>query len=161
MTLYLGPGDYFWGRSTEPVSTLLGSCVSLLAWQPELKSMLVSHVMLPSTPIGEVASLRYGDAVLSRWQADAERASVRLADFYLALVGGSTQFYPASEYEMSVGYKNSLYIRQALAGLGLSLRYQETGGRFHRKLLADTQSGRFWWQRLGDPLHPGFEEGSW
>ena len=43
--------------------------------------MLVSHVMLPSTPIGEVASLRYGDAVLSRWQADAERASVRLADF--------------------------------------------------------------------------------
>ena len=161
MTLYLGPGDYFWGRSTEPVSTLLGSCVSLLAWQPELKSMLVSHVMLPSTPIGEVASLRYGDAVLSRWQADAERASVRLADFYLALVGGSTQFYPASEYEMSVGYKNSLYIRQALAGLGLSLRYQETGGHFHRKLLVDTQSGRFWWQRLGDPLHPGFEEGSW
>ena len=161
MTLYLGPGDYFWGRSTEPVSTLLGSCVSLLAWQPELKSMLVSHVMLPSTPIGEVASLRYGDAVLSRWQADAERASVRLADFYLALVGGSTQFYPASEYEMSVGYKNSLYIRQALAGLSLSLRYQETGGRFHRKLLVGTQSGRLWWQRLGDPLHPGFEEGSW
>ena len=62
MTLYLGPGGYFWGRSEEPVSTILGSCVSLIAWLPEKQSMLVSHVMLPTAPLGEEGSLRYGDA---------------------------------------------------------------------------------------------------
>ena len=81
MTLYLGPGGYFWGQSEEPVSTVLGSCVSLIAWLPEKQSMLVSHVMLPTAPLGEEGSLRYGDAVLARWQSDVEQLSARLGDF--------------------------------------------------------------------------------
>ncbi len=161
MTLYLGPGGYFWGRSEEPVSTILGSCVSLIAWLPEKQSMLVSHVMLPTAPVGEEGSLRYGDAVLARWQADAEQLLARTEDFQLALVGGSSQLYSASESQMSVGYKNILYLQQALTQRGLRLRYQETGGQYHRKLLVDTQNGRFWWQRLGDPQHPDYEEGIW
>ena len=100
-------------------------------------------------------------SVLARWQADAEQLSARPGDFQLALVGGSSQFYPASEYQMSVGYKNILYLQQALTQRGLRLRYQETGGQYHRKLLVDTQNGRFWWQRLGDPQHPDYEEGIW
>ena len=89
MTLYLGPGGYFWGQSEEPVSTVLGSCVSLIAWLPEKQSMLVSHVMLPTAPLGEEGSLRYGDVVLARWQADAEQLSACPGDFQLALVGGA------------------------------------------------------------------------
>jgi chemotaxis protein CheD len=161
MTVYLGPGGYFWGQSEEPVSTVLGSCVSLIAWLPEKQGMLVSHVMLPTAPLGEEGSLRYGDVVLARWQADAKRAAARLDEFQLALVGGSTQVYQASEYQLSVGYKNTLYLQQALAQRGLRLSYQETGGHYHRKLLVDTQNGRFWWQRLGDPRHPDYEEGIW
>ena len=161
MTLYLGPGGYFWGQSKEPVSTVLGSCVSLIAWLPEKRSMLVSHVMLPTAPVGDEGSLRYGDAVLARWQADVNQLPARPEDFQLALVGGSSQFYPASDYQMSVGYQNILYLQQALTQRGLRLSYQETGGHYHRKLLVDTQNGRFWWQRLGDPQHPDYEEGIW
>ena len=47
MTIFLGPGDYFFGSTSEQISTLLGSCVSLVAWLPERQLLSVSHVMLP------------------------------------------------------------------------------------------------------------------
>ena len=48
MTIFLGPGDYFFGSTSEQISTLLGSCVSLVAWLPERQLLSVSHVMLPA-----------------------------------------------------------------------------------------------------------------
>jgi chemotaxis protein CheD len=161
MTLFLGPGGYFFGSGNESISTLLGSCVSLVSWLPAHQILSVSHVMLPKTPDDETKSLRYGDAMLERWLTDVRRLGIQQQDFQLALFGGSTRFYSAEEFKQSVGYKNIVYFRQELQRLGLTLRCEQTGGHFHRKLLVDAQTGRFWLQYLGDPMCSDYQEGSW
>jgi chemotaxis protein CheD len=161
MTIFLGPGDYFFGSTSEQISTLLGSCVSLVAWLPDRQLLSVSHVMLPKLRDGESQSLRYGDVALSQWMSDAKKIGLRPQDFSLALFGGSTRFYSAAEYEQSIGHKNIIFFRDELRRLGLRLKCEETGGHYHRKLLVDAVTGRFWWQHLGNPESPDYQEGTW
>lgn len=161
MTIFLGPGDYFFGSTSEQISTLLGSCVSLVAWLPERQLLSVSHVMLPKLRDGDTQSLRYGDVALTQWMSDAKKIGARPQDFSLALFGGSTRFYSAAQYEQSIGHRNIVFFHQELRRLGLSLRCEQTGGHHHRKLLVDAASGRFWWLHLGDPSSPDYQEGTW
>lgn len=161
MTMFLGPGDYFFGSTREHISTLLGSCVSLITWLPSRRIISVSHVMLPQHNDIDGPSLRYGDVMLSQWVSDVNKFGLNPQDFLLALVGGSTRFYTAEEYEQSIGHKNIVYFRQELKHRGLSLRCEQTGGHFHRKLLVDAETGRFWWQHLGNPSCTDYQEGAW
>ena len=68
---FLHPGEYFFGVPSHVMTTLLGSCVALVAWHPVRHLTLVSHVVLPEIPDGgNVWDPRYAEVMMERWLAD-------------------------------------------------------------------------------------------
>ncbi len=146
--VFLGPGDYLFARIDEPVSIVLGSCVALMAWQPELRLTLATHIMLPGRDPEDEQDLRYACAVLKRWTADLIDKGLSMHAFRLGLFGGSSQFFHCQQRELSVGYKNITCMHNELRRIGLTLNAEDTGGGIHRKLLFNGQNGQYQIQYL-------------
>lgn len=151
MTMFLGPGGYFFGQTEQQVSTLLGSCVALVAWHAAEQLLLVSHVVLPLAPEPDSQDLRYGDAMLSCWLHQLQSRRLQPSQFQLALFGGSTRFFAQQEHRLSVGARNIHTVKEMLRDRGLNLHLEQTGGNQYRKLLVDGRSGRYLCQLLGEP----------
>ncbi len=143
--LFLNPGGYFFGPLDGELITLLGSCVSLCAWHPEKRLLLATHVVLPERPSDVLLKdTRYGDVVLQCVLADVFRHKTQIHEYKLALFGGSTTLYNASDYENSVGSRNVTYMRYVVENvMKCSLSSEDTGGTRHRRLHIDGINGRF------------------
>ena len=47
--IFLLPGEHFTGDARHRISTLLGSCVSITLWHPQLQVGAMSHFLLPGS----------------------------------------------------------------------------------------------------------------
>lgn len=112
---FLSPGGFFFGMPEQPVVTLLGSCVALVAWHPQRRLTLVSHIVLPCAPDEGSYDTRYGDVMLARWLKEVRQHRAFPDEFRLALFGGSSRLYDQHGYEQSVGYRNVMWMKGALA----------------------------------------------
>ncbi len=159
---FLHPGEYFFGVPSHVMTTLLGSCVALVAWHPVRHLTLVSHVVLPEIPDGgNVWDPRYADVMMERWLADLRSVGCFPIEFRLGLFGGSSRFYAMQEYQRSVGYRNVTRLERLIDLLGVSLCKQDTGGIYHRKLMVDGMNGCYGVQLLGHPERSIMEVVSW
>lgn len=148
-THFLVPGGYYFGQSDQRIVTLLGSCIALVAWHPIRRLILVSHVVLPCAPDEGSADTRYGDVMLARWLKDLRQVRAFPDEFRLALFGGSSRLYDKAGFNRSVGYRNILWMREALNNLGLPLLQEDCGGELYRKLAVDGVQGHYEVQLLG------------
>ena len=159
---FLHPGEYFFGVPTDVITTLLGSCVALVAWHPERHLTLVSHVILPDIPEGgDSRDLRYAEVMVERWLADLRVVGCFPVEFRLGLFGGSSRFFTSEEYERSVGFRNVQRLEWLVEQLGISLQRRETGGTYHRKLMVDGVKGCYGVQLLGHPERSMMEVSTW
>ncbi len=159
---FLVPGDYYFGVPEYAITTLLGSCVSLVAWHPERRLTLVSHVILPQAPEGASGwDPRYADVMLERWLADLRVVRAFPAEFRLGLFGGSSRFFAQDDYQRSIGYRNVEQVRWLVDRLGVPLCCEDSGGNYHRKLMVDGQLGRYGIQLLGHPKRLTMEIAEW
>jgi|GEM_PF-127970 len=101
--LVLMPGQMHLGRQAASVRTLLGSCVAITLWHPQLRIGGMCHYLLPSRRrrAGEAADGRYGDeaveAMVQRLRQLGAQPGEFIAHLYggadtLASIGGSARF---------------------------------------------------------------------
>ncbi|WP_459749103.1 chemotaxis protein CheD [Pseudomonas sp. 3A(2025)] len=155
--LFLRPGDYFFGRHNGPVTTLLGSCVSIILWHPRWKLLAVSHYVLPKDPglrddeePGEPYDTRYGMAVFQRLHADMLRHGTNPAQYRKSIFGGGTLTGltgRAGLAALRVGHNNSEFARQQFEQRNWPVDHCDLSGEHYRRLSIDGVSGRIDCQR--------------
>lgn len=145
---FLGPGDYLFERCEDSVSIILGSCVALVAWQPEYHWMMASHIMLPGWPQQQESDLRYAGVVLDIWDRDCLRLGWRQEGFRIGVFGGCSRMPGRRDNEPGIGDKNVDFVMDALHARGLMPQAQDVRGPLARRLVLDGQLGRYWSQTL-------------
>ncbi|MDC8756459.1 chemotaxis protein CheD [Janthinobacterium fluminis] len=161
--VFLQPGDYFVGDAGFRVSTLLGSCVSITLWQPQLRIGAMSHFLLPARAPGGAddgdLDGRYGEEALALMLDELARLGVRGGACEAKIFGGGNMFARRRCDGGGVGRQNGETARRLLADLAIPVRSQCLFGDGHRQIVFELASGDVWSRQIpaahGVPPWPG------
>lgn len=136
--VFLRPGDWLFGSGAVRVSTLLGSCISIVLWSPRRRIGAISHCLLPRRPRADP-----GGALDGRYAAEAgawmERrlaaAGCHWSELEASLAGG------ASAGDSDIGPSNIAWAQQWAAERDLVFAQQDVGGRVVRRLTFNVTDG--------------------
>ncbi|WP_147161956.1 chemotaxis protein CheD [Pararhodospirillum oryzae] len=150
---FIGPGDVYCSRIPHLVTTILGSCVAICLYDPELGIGGMNHFVLPFHPNGEAPSTRHGDHAtatlirrLSTLGADPSRLHAKIFGGSVMLIGRNDQ-NPSSS--LNVGARNVALSRALLAERGIPIKREcvlEPSGLMIKML---TSSGDVWVRKVG------------
>ena len=159
--VYLRQADiYISSGNPCAVCTVLGSCISVTFYSPQLKIGAITHSILPYHPAGSLNKPydagRYADtsikAVLSKFGA----LKINSKSLQIKVFGGSqifSRFANSSNQDgYSVGRKNSEAALKTLQELGLKATLTRIGGEKGRKLIFYPHSGEVWVRKLNNSL---------
>lgn len=162
LTLFLNPGDWWFGANQPGVlTTILGSCVSIVLLHPGASMLGVSHALLPrrSQQPGPMHG-RFADEVVLIFCRQLQLYGLKAADCQVQLYGGGEMFQRASSARGSaipqmvkVGEHNIQVSLQALTAAGFTVLAQDTGGHCYRRLQVNLQNGVVNHDKY--PLQPG------
>lgn len=140
--VYLKPGEIFIARSPALVSTVLGSCVSVILHAPRIGVGAICHAMLPGGK-AEQDDFRYVDRAVSYLYNRISALCDGPNDIEAKLFGGANvlNFTVRNDGAGSVGGQNIEAALQALDRLGLRVSAADTGGLQGRKLFFYSHSG--------------------
>lgn len=138
--VYLFPGRIFASAEPVVVSTILGSCVAVCLWDPEVAVGGINHFLLPANPAQGV-DLRYGNTAMMRLlEAMLDRGALTRR-LVAKIVGGASVLEAFSSARRSIGDQNVMVAREFLNRLDIHVAGDQTGGRRGRKLLFHTGNG--------------------
>lgn len=121
----------------------LGSCVAVTLYDPVRKVGGLAHALLPA-PVPEVSDAHpatYVATAVQEMVVGLEGEGSSRADLVAKLVGGSRMFDNYNARIVSVGERNLEKAFEVLAGLGIPVHGQETGGNCGRSLEFDLNNG--------------------
>lgn len=142
-TRFLKPGELAVLNTPTIVTTILGSCVAVVLFDPQSYLGAICHAVFPKST-GE-QDLKYVDQALSRMLASFDRRAINRNQIVTKLFGGAKMF---SKDQLGVGSKN---VDAALKGIeksGLALTASDIGGVLGRKLIFNSQTGEVFIKRL-------------
>lgn len=143
--LFLHPGDCWFGRGRGTVQTVLGSCVSVLVWQPQRHLLGITHALLPSRVESRQRSLSAGFYVDESidWLAQQCRFTrTAITDYQVWLFGGGDMF-AVSPQRLPIGQQNISMAQQRIVDCGCSVAGADVGGHCYRKLTVVLETARF------------------
>jgi chemotaxis protein CheD len=153
--IFLHQGEVYFGDRDTRIRTVLGSCVAITMWHPDLLFGGMCHYMLPSRrrTTNEPLDGKYADEALELMFTEIKRNSTRPNEYQIKLFGGGNMF-PASNKlrEHHVGLKNVEAGRELLARHGLKIHAEHLGGNGHRNLIFDVWNGHVWMKHQA-PTH--------
>lgn len=146
-SIFLKPGDFWFGEAPAQVYTILGSCIAITLWHPERRIGGMCHYLLPDAELrhsGHGQGRTAGEA-LALFLDAIRRYGSRPADYQVKLFGGAT-FFPhgPGQNVTRVAQRNVQVARQLLAQHGFPVLRESVGGRASRKLIFDLDSGDAW-----------------
>ncbi|MEN9396025.1 MAG: hypothetical protein RLZ81_555 [Pseudomonadota bacterium] len=154
LEIFLHQGEVYFGDRDTRIRTVLGSCVAITMWHPELLVGGMCHFMLPSRhqrPQAIRAHLhkpldgRYADEAIQMMLGEIRRTGSRARDFHIKLFGGGNMFPGTTKpCEGQVGTKNVQAVRLLLARHDLEISAEHLGGAGHRNLIFDVGTGHVW-----------------
>jgi len=139
--VYLHPGQIF--VSTEPVvvNTILGSCVSVCLWSPELGIGGINHYLLPTGLKTSPTALRYGNVAIELLVERLLRVGSRLGGLQAKVFGGACVLDAMRGKGSHLGTKNAEIATSALAAIGIPIMASDVGGNRGRKLVFHPHDG--------------------
>lgn len=143
--IFLQPGELYFGDRHTRIRTLLGSCVSLVSWHPELLVGGMCHFMLPTRPQRPSGQLdgRYGDEAIELMLREARAHGIAPGEFRIQLFGGGNMFPAIGRQKYNhVGKKNVVAAKQLLQVHGLTCHGAHVEGIGHRNLIFDLWNGQ-------------------
>ncbi|OBS09871.1 chemotaxis protein CheD [Acidihalobacter prosperus] len=147
--MYLTPGGFYFGKAGTRIKTILGSCVAVTLWHPELRCGGMGHFMLPCRgqrrapqAAGEWDG-KYADEMMHLFMARIRSSRTHPRDYEVKLFGGGNMFpalksRPARE---GVSARNVEAARVLMAAYGFKVAAEHLGGDGHRSLVLDLDDG--------------------
>lgn len=142
--IFLRPGDVYFGEHGTRIRTILGSCVSLVVWHPQLRVGGMCHYMLPGRMSVAPAPLdgRYANEAMEMLLLDIYKVGAPVKEYRLKIIGGGNMF-PGIHRTQShhIGSKNVQRARELSARHGFECVSEHVEGSGHRYLIFDVWSG--------------------
>jgi chemotaxis protein CheD len=139
--IYLHIGQYFASKDPVIIQTILGSCVSVCFYDPVTRIGGMNHILYS----GEVRSsydynARYGINAMELLINEMVGLGAVRSRLIAKVFGGGNMFN--FDQKNQQGIKNTDFVIRFLELDGIKLVAQDTGGRFSRKILFHTDTGR-------------------
>ena len=143
-TAYVHVGQLFASTSPKLVSTILGSCVSVCLWDPEVRVGGLNHYLLPQCVTNGVSSPRFGNVAIRELLAEVHRIGGARYRLQAKIFGGASIIDAFQTGSGSLGMQNVSLARRFLADAGIPIVNEDTGGTQGRKLVFRTSDGSAW-----------------
>lgn len=147
--IFLNPGEVFFGDHNVRLRTILGSCVAITAWHPQLRVGGMCHYMLPARGRGKIKALdgRYADEAVLLLLKEAMRHQTNPYDYEVKLFGGGNMFARQSKSSrpvLNVADRNVIAGQELLQRHGFAIAAEHLGGDGHRNIIFDISTGDVW-----------------
>jgi len=142
--VYLRPGDFCFGEGKLRITTLLGSCISIILWHPLLTHGGMCHYMIPrrNQPRGNAPlDGKYGDEAMGLFMLELKKRRTTPAQYQVHIYGGGNMFDDSAAQGVNVGQQNIEAAHRMLDVYGFTLAYDHLGDFGHRKVEFDVWSG--------------------
>jgi chemotaxis protein CheD len=146
------PGEYYVTTGKEMIATVLGSCVSACIRDPIVNVGGMNHFMLPlnsnqSLDLDVIgAATRYGNYAMEHLINDVIKYGGKKENLEVKIFGGGRVIQQMTT--VNVGEKNIQFIKDYLLMEGISIKSQNVGDVFPRKILYSPETGVVKMKRL-------------
>lgn len=151
LDVFLQPGEFFWGDATTRIRTILGSCVAICLWHPELCVGGMSHSILPRRkPDAEIRKgeeARYVSDSIDLFIKNIKKTGTNPSEYQVKVFGGGS-FFADGESDRSVGSMNVATARELLEMRGFKILKEHLGGMQGRNVLFHLWNGEVWMKRI-------------
>jgi chemotaxis protein CheD len=143
-TAYVHVGQLYASAEQRLVSTILGSCVSVCLWDPEVGVGGLNHFLLPQCVNNGVSSPRFGNVAIRELLAEVHRLGGARHRLQAKVFGGASVIDAFQATNGSLGMQNVSLARRFLADAGIPIVNEDVGGTQGRKLVFRTNDGSAW-----------------
>jgi chemotaxis protein CheD len=150
--VFLHPGDYYATDQKTLLSTVLGSCVSVVLWDPAKRIGGMNHFMLPGNP-KQVFYLdesgRYGMQAMELLINALMKLGLHKRNLVAKVFGGATVLATERDEELSISRANINFAFKYLELEQIAVEASDTGGKQARKIIFNPETGKVQLKRLG------------
>jgi chemotaxis protein CheD len=139
-TYYLHPGIVFAPDQPHLVTTVLGSCIAVCLWDPQLRIGGINHYLLPLWNGEGLATPRYGNVAITLLIDKLKAHGCRPNRLVAKVFGGATM-WQGRETAFSVGERNASFAQRFLAEQKITVQGTDVGGDGGRKIIFNTGTG--------------------
>ena len=149
--IFLQPGDHYFGDQGTRIRTVLGSCVSITFWHPQLFVGGMCHYMLPHREMERRESAgphpdgRYADEAMLLLMHEMDAVGVPHREYQVKMFGGGNMF-PATnkQKDTRIGQRNIEMAKLLVGKHGFICVAEHLGGIGHRNVIFDVWNGDVW-----------------
>lgn len=143
ITIY--PGELYVSQEPGLISTILGSCVSIILFDSSISLGGINHYMLAKTPPrhkddGTMPLTRFGECALKQLVLEMQKKGASISNLKAKIFGGSNVLNFSSKSEDLIGDDNIQFAREALKELGIPIVKEDVGGSFSRKIIFEPRT---------------------
>jgi chemotaxis protein CheD len=142
--VYLRPGDFCFGEGRLRISTLLGSCISIVLWHPLLAHGGMCHYMLPDRKQSRCnlpPDGKYGEEAMELFMLELKKRRTLPAQYQVNIYGGGNMFDESASTGMEIGKQNIEKAYSLLDERGFTVTREHLGSFGHRKIEFDVWTG--------------------
>ena len=140
---WVGIGEVKSATEGAQLGTILGSCVSVVLWQPEKRFAVMNHILLPSRTRnhrGPSPDGRFADESWRMMQARLARQGICLNSCIAFVAGGANV---VDTLQNNIGAQNIAHMRDHLEAAAIPVNIADVGGTQHRTARFDPINGDF------------------
>ncbi|MEO5378123.1 MAG: chemotaxis protein CheD [Magnetococcus sp. DMHC-6] len=151
----LDPGQFYMGHHSMLVSTILGSCVSIILLHKKSNFVTMCHALLPKCPFDfhqhqktkQQQCFRYVDSAIHSMLAIFREKSIQYTDIEVKLFGGA-DMYATTPTTVTIGEQNIAVAKHIIKEQKLNMVSEDVGGAEGRVIHLKTDSGKVFLKRI-------------
>jgi chemotaxis protein CheD len=146
--VYLHPGQIAASADPCTITTILGSCVAVCLWDPQLKAGGINHYLLPYRTSVAASPLRFGDSATRQLIAKMTALGCTKKNLRAKVFGGACVLEAFQSRTDDLGTRNVEIALKVLAEEQIPVIAEDLGGSQGRKLIFHTHDGNAWVRKI-------------
>lgn len=156
ITIY--PGELYITKKSELITTILGSCISIVLFDEQNSIGGINHYMLPATPPESKKNsvlpiTRFGEYAIKILIQEMINQGASLKNLKAKIFGGSNVLNFSSKKDERkkdalIGEENINFARKFLKKIGIPIVSEDVGGVSSRKIFFDTTNYKVFLKRI-------------
>jgi chemotaxis protein CheD len=150
--VFLHPGEFYFGGSSDRIGTLLGSCVAICLWHPILRIGGMCHFVLPANQASASTKLngRYATDALQLFKREVSLRKTTMKEYQgLIFGGGNVVAALANSEQDTIGTRNAGIAMDLLQKEKVAIMVVDVGETWSRRISFNVSTGEVMVKRQG------------
>ena len=140
---FLFPGELFFSPEPYKITTLLGSCVSVVLFNTKYKCGGMNHYLLPDTvDVANKTDNKYGVYAINNLINQMLKVDSNISNYEAKIFGGNRVINNVGLYEYDIGGKNIALAKKMLKQFGIFISCEYVDNDFGIKIHYFNFTGR-------------------